>query len=422
MMDSPGDFATEVGVLEEGGRQMLEQWNDTARPVPAVTVPELVAAVAARCPDAVAVVCGQQVVTYGELEAAAGRLAVRLAGLGAGPETVVAVLMDRSAVLVSALLAVWKTGAAYLPLDPGYPAARIGFMLADAAPVLVLADAAAAGGVPGTVPVLVAEDLAAAVPDDPAPASSPSPAPSQAPALAGVRLLAGNAAYVIYTSGSTGVPKGVVVTHGGLANYVCYITGVYRGLAQMTLWHAPASFDAGVTALYGALAAGGCVHVAALDGSWSAPAGGGGCYGLVNATPSHLPVLEMLGDGCVPARELLLGGEAVRSGPVQRWRERHPAVTVVNHYGPTEATVSCLNYRIEPGRQLAAGDPPVGSPVANTRVYVLDRWLGPVPVGVAGELYVAGAGRADGRAVCGVPVRRAGTADVPDRGSGPVDC
>jgi thioesterase domain-containing protein len=138
--------------------------------------------------------------------------------------------------------------------------------------------------------------------------------------------------------------------------------------------------------------------VAALDGTWSAPAAGGGWYGFVNMTPSHLPLLEMLGDGCVPARELMLGGEAVRSGPVQRWRDRHPAVTVVNHYGPTEATVGCVEYRIEPGRQLADGDLPIGSPIANTRVYVLDRWLGPVPAGVAGELYVAGAGLARGYA------------------------
>jgi acyl-coenzyme A synthetase/AMP-(fatty) acid ligase/aryl carrier-like protein len=202
----------------------------------------------------------------------------------------------------------------------------------------------------------------------------------------------------MYTSGSTGTPKGVVVAHGGLANYVGYITGVYRGLAEMTLWHAPASFDAGVTSLYGALAAGGCVHVAALDGTWSPPAGGGGAYGLVNATPSHLAVMDYLGDGCVPERELLLGGEPVRSGPVRRWREQHPRVTVVNHYGPTEATVSCLNYQVRPGQELPAGDPPIGSPIANARVFVLDRWLEPVPAGVAGELYVAGAGLARGYA------------------------
>src|SRR6185437_9024529 len=196
---SPGIALRQVPVLGEGERaQIVAGWNDTAAPVPAGTLPELLAAQAARTPDVVAVSCEGVMLSYAGLDAAAGRLARVLAAAGAGPETVVAVVMDRSAVLMAALVAVLKTGAAYLPVDPGYPAGRIAFMLADAGPRCVLADPAHAGGLRQAcaVPVLVPGELAADL-----------------AGLAGADLgdgeragvpRPGHPAYVIYTSGSTG--------------------------------------------------------------------------------------------------------------------------------------------------------------------------------------------------------------------------
>ncbi|MFJ2599073.1 non-ribosomal peptide synthetase, partial [Streptomyces erythrochromogenes] len=205
-------------------------------------------------------------------------------------------------------------------------------------------------------------------------------------------------AYVIYTSGSTGRPKGVVVSHAALVNYVVRCPQAYPHLAGSTVWHASVSFDAGVTVLYGALVAGGCVVVAALT---SVPAEeGDGAAGLpvsfLKVTASHLPVLEGAGRGFVPSGQLMLGGEEVPAHAVARWRRAHPQVPVVVHYGPTEATVGCTDYPVPADGVLSAGAVPIGRPMWNTRVYVLDAGLSPVPAGVAGELYVAGAQLARG--------------------------
>ena len=190
-------------VLEAAEReQVVTGWNDTARDVPAVTLPELFGVQAGRSPDAVAVVCGEAVLTYRELDERAARLARVLVSRGAGPESVVAVVMDRSAELVMALLAVLKAGAAYLPVDPGYPAQRIAFMLADARPVLALATAGTAAVIPAAVPVLAV--------DDPGLAADLAARPLVTWAAAAGRrpLSVLHPAYVMYTSGSTGPAQG----------------------------------------------------------------------------------------------------------------------------------------------------------------------------------------------------------------------
>ena len=376
---------------------ILTQWNDTARPVPTATLPELFAAQVAATPDAVAVVSGDGALTYTELDQASNRLARFLAARGARPESAVGIMLDRSAGLVTALLAVLKAGAAYLPVDPQYPAQRIGYMLADSAPVCVLTTTALAGALSGASPA----PLAALDDPDTAAQIAGLPGASLTDGDRAGPLLPGHPAYIIYTSGSTGTPKGVPVPHQALVNYLAHALAAYPGLAGMTLWHQSISFDAGVTVLYGSLLRGGCVHVAALDDSWAAPRLPGedadARYCFLKITPSHLPALDLVGAGCVPERELMLGGEALRSGVLAQWRNRHPAVTVINHYGPTEVTVGCIDHRIEPGEPLN-GLVPIGGPIANTRVFVLDGWLCPVPVGVVGELYVGGLGLARGYA------------------------
>jgi amino acid adenylation domain-containing protein len=219
------------------------------------------------------------------------------------------------------------------------------------------------------------------------------------PASPGVAVAPGQLAYVIYTSGSTGKPKGVQVMHGSLVNYVARCPDAYPGVRGVTLLHAPIAFDAMVTTLYGALVAGGCVHVAGLDEGLIASRrqAGLGPYTFLKITPALLPVLAGLPAECSPSGELMIGGDVAHGTEVREWQVLNPGIVVIDHYGPTETTVGSTDYRIEPGQFAPAGALlPVGRPVWNTRVLVLDRFLNPVPVGVPGELCIGGAGLARG--------------------------
>ncbi|MEW1780457.1 non-ribosomal peptide synthase/polyketide synthase, partial [Streptomyces sp. NPDC086777] len=366
-------------VPQDTRARMVEGWNDTGvMDVPDV-VPVRFGAQAARTPDAVAVADAWQEVTYRELDDRASRLAGALVARGVGPESVVGVMVERSADVVVALLAVWKAGGAYVPIDPEYPVERVESMLADARPVCVVVSGASAGRLPDGLGVVVNGAEVAA-----------QPAAAVEPVVPGPE----HAAYVMYTSGSTGRPKGVVITHGALAAYVAWCAETYPGVRESTLLHASVSFDLGVTGLYPALVSGGRVYVAALDEGLPAVLRGRRTA-FLKVTPSHLPLLETLPEECAPTGQLMVGGEALDWDQVRRWREQHPGAAVVNHYGPTEGTVGSAHYPIDPA-ELGEGAVPIGRPFATTRTYVLDRWLRPVPPGVAGELYVAGAQLARG--------------------------
>ncbi|MFI7352286.1 amino acid adenylation domain-containing protein, partial [Streptomyces sp. NPDC049936] len=371
--NAPGTGLHGLEVLSEGERgRVLVGWNESGVVEASGVVPELFAERVVRDPGAVAVVDGRVELSYGELDERASRLAGVLRGRGVGLESVVGVMLERSVDVVVALLAVWKAGGAYLPIDPEYPADRVAMMLEDAGPVCVVTSDGLVGRLPEGLGVVVDEAVAAGERVEP------------------VRVESGHAAYVIYTSGSTGRPKGVVVSHGALAAYVAWCVEAYPGVRESSLLHASVSFDAGVTGLFGGLVSGGCVFVSGLDEGLPGVLGGRR-LGFLKVTPSHLPVLEALPEECVPTDQLMVGGEALGWGLVERWREAHPGLAVVNHYGPTEATVGCAHYEIGAGEGGGgAGSVPIGRSFATTRTFVLDGWLRPVAPGVVGELYVAG--------------------------------
>ncbi|WP_322755004.1 amino acid adenylation domain-containing protein, partial [Frankia sp. Cas3] len=375
-------------LLDAVEREMvLERWNDTGRELPTATVVEMFQAQAARTPDAPAVVCAGTAVSYRELDQRASRLAGHLRGLGAGPESVVALCLPRGAAIIAGILAAWKAGAAYLPVDPGLPAERISFMLADSRAALLLGTETVLEELPATRMLTIAVD-------DPATAGAVAAYP---PTLDAAPLPAASA-YVIYTSGSTGAPKGVAVTHGALANYVASVPGLV-GFGQpggrYALLQAQAT-DLGNTVVFASLTTGGELHILDADTVTDPQAVAGYLaehrIDYLKAVPSHLAALASVSGfaGVLPRRSLVLGGEAAPAAWARDLVGAAGDVSVFNHYGPTETTIGVVAGRLDAGN-LHAGQVPVGRPVANTRTYVLDEFLAPVPVGVVGELYVAGA-------------------------------
>ncbi|NHC15842.1 non-ribosomal peptide synthetase, partial [Motilibacter deserti] len=402
--DAPDAPLSSLDLLEDGeAGRLLAQGVGCVRDVPAVPLPGLVADRAAQAPDAVALtgaLCGALLgdrgdrveVTYAQLDAAADRLARHLVAHGAGPERFVAVALPRSPELVTTLLAVLKAGAAYVPVDPDYPAERISMMLEDTAPALLVTTSELAAALPAAAVPQVHLDCHRTAAQVAAAAAGPV-----TDAERGAPLRMGNPAYVIYTSGSTGRPKGVVIEHRSLTDYVLFAADAYEGPRGAALLHSPVSFDLTVSAMFVPLVVGGTVHVGGLDAE---PATLDAVHRrpvtFLKATPSHLPMLAELPGELSPTCELLLGGEVLRAEPVDRWRAEHPGAAVLNMYGPTETTVNCTQYRVAPGQPLPPGPLPIGGPLQNTRLYLLDDTLRLVPPGCPGELYVAGSGLARG--------------------------
>ena len=381
---SPGEGLGEALSPAELGR-VLTGWNDTARVVPQATLAELFEAQVARSPDAPAVVFGEVTLSYAELNERSGRLAGYLVSLGAGPERLVAVALERSADVFVSWLAVAKSGAAFLPVDPAYPAERIAFMLGDARPDLLITTTAAASSLPadpgGKLPRLML--------DDPLLAAELTRHAASGQARPGLELA--HPAYVIYTSGSTGRPKGIVVTHRGLASLSgAQVSAFGIGPGSRVLQLASPSFDAAVMEMLMALSAG-----AALVVPEPGPLAGEVLAGKLDELRiSHALIMPTVLAG-VPARQVrglkcpIVGGEACSDQLAAQWSAGR---RMFNAYGPTEITV-CATMS---GPLSGAGAPPIGRPIWNTRVYVLDGGLGLVPPGVAGDLYIAGAGDAGG--------------------------
>jgi enterobactin synthetase component F len=365
--------------------RVVEKFNRTDHAVPPATLIGPIESRVMRTPHATALVSGGTRLTYAELNARANRLAHHLQALGARPGAVVAVSVPRSAELVIALLAVLKAGAAYLPLDPGYPAARLAFMLRDAAPVCAVTDREGRLPDDAGTPVVALDglDVSAYPPIDPVRPLTPA-----------------HPAYVIYTSGSTGRPKGVVVSHRAIDNRLRWMQHEYRLTGEdRVLQKTPSSFDVSVWEFFWPLREGATL-VVAEPGGHRDPAylarlireqGVTTCHFVPSMLQVFLAEADM--SECGGLRRVFCSGEALPRETANAFGRALPEVELHNLYGPTEAAVDVTYHACA---REGSGPVPIGRPVWNTRLYVLDAALRPCPPGVPGELYLAGRQLADG--------------------------
>ncbi|KFX81323.1 hypothetical protein KR99_24040, partial [Ralstonia solanacearum] len=381
MVADDGQPVERIALLDEAERmRVLQTWNATERAWPAATLPALFEAQVMRTPDAVALKYGDRQLSYRELDARANRLAHHLRELGVAADVLVGLCVDRSIEMIVGLLGILKAGGAYVPLDPDYPQARLAYIFQDAMLSVLVSKRELVRRLPiDWVQVVELDDA------EPAWADHPSTPPR-------IQSEPGQLAYVIYTSGSTGQPKGVAVTHQGVASLVysqCERFGVSS--QSRVLQFASISFDAAVSEIGMGLLSGACLVLAPAQALMP----GAALTGLLDReriTHVTLPpaVLALMPEQALPADcHLIVAGEACPASLVRRWSEGR---TLINAYGPTEATV-CATM----SRALTAQDmPSIGGPIGNVRVYVLDAFLQPVPVGVTGEIYIAGSGLARG--------------------------
>ncbi|MFF2376027.1 amino acid adenylation domain-containing protein [Streptomyces xiamenensis] len=391
VVGNPGARVSEVEVLSPGEREMvLGEWNDTGLPVPEATVSELFEEWVRRVPDAVAVVeCSGAEVSYGELNARANRVAHVLRGMGVGPESFVGVCLDHGVDMFAALLGVLKAGGAYVPLDPSHPVERLEFILADTGTGVVVTREGLRGVLPADYRgVVLSMDgdrprLEAASSADPGRIAVPD-----------------NPVYVMYTSGSTGRPKGVVVPHRGVVNYLWWAIagyGIEEGSGAPMV--GSIAFDLSVPNFFLPLIAGKSVTLLPegpeeLAALLRRP----GDFSLLKITPGHADLLRaQLADGerLDSVRTYVIGADEVRPDTVAAMRRIAPDARIIDEYGPTETVVGCSVYEI--GEDFNPSVPvSIGRPIGNIRMYVLDRWMCPVPAGVTGELFIAGTGVARG--------------------------
>ncbi len=384
---NPDEQISRLQLLTESEKQrVLCEWNDTRRDYGKDELLHLAfAKQAALTPDAAAVSFEQTALTYRELNQRANQLGHYLRKMGAGPEVLVGILLDRSTEMLVALLGVLKAGAAYVPLDATSPSKRLSFIIKDAGLSLVLTrkdlkESLAAGD---ARLVCLDSDWASIAQEDDADFDS--------------EVTAENLAYVVYTSGSTGHPKGVLVEHRQLSNY---INGIRErlGLDECSSFAMvqPLSVDGPVTTIYAPLLTGGCVHL--ISDERVADAQALAIYlhdhqiDYLKIAPSHLATLHQNGDPSklMPRKVLMIGGEAPRVTFAEELRTLAPC-SIFNHYGPTETTVGVTTYQVdETVKDVRSVTLPIGRPLPNVQAYVLDRHMEPVPFGVAGELYIGG--------------------------------
>jgi len=386
----PDRRVSEIPLLSDEERRMiLVEWNATATSYPREkSIGEAFESQVASTPDTVALILGKEQLTYAELNRRANRLARSLRDRGIGPGVPVGVFLERSFEMVIGILAILKAGGAYVPLDSSYPKERLAFLIADTGMPLVLTADRLAGRLPDSGPMRLCLDAQA-------PGMGGQSEENLPPTVSG-----DGPAYVMYTSGSTGTPKGVAIPHRGVLRLVKGTDYARIDSDEVFLQLAPVSFDASTFELWGALLNGGrCVLFPER-----APTPGGLRAAIAEHGVSTLWLTASLFNAVMDAdpgtlsgiRQLLIGGEALSVSHVRRALETLPSTRIINGYGPTEGTTFTCCYRIPDNLSEAVRSIPIGTPISNTRVYVLDRKRSPVPIGVGGELYIGGDGLAHG--------------------------
>lgn len=373
--------------------KLLYEWNASVEPFSEdICMHRLVESQAAKTPNAVAVVCNEQRLTYRELDISATHWAHRLIACGVGLDARVGICVERSVNLIIGMLAVLKTGAAYVPIDSDFPPERVVHTLDDAGAEVLLTQSNLyeTAKLPVTTRLNMDEE--------------------QAKAMASIvnkrfSVMPGQAAYVIYTSGSTGQSKGVSVSHRSLVNYTQAIIGQIQAKTglQYALMSTPAA-DLGNTVLFSSLVSGGCLHIldhdTVTDGRLMADYIADNPIDVMKIVPSHFAALldSAEGKNIVPRRTLIFGGDVLQNALIARVTSIRPECRVFNHYGPTEATIGALTYPVamEAHGNILDTSVPIGRPIANSQAYILDENLEPVPIGVPGELYIGGRGVAQG--------------------------
>jgi amino acid adenylation domain-containing protein len=371
--------------------QILSEWNQTRSPYPEnQCFHQLFEDQALRTPSAVAVTCEDRSLTYKELDRRSNQVAHELAQRGVGPEVFVGICIKRSIEMVVALLGVLKAGGAYLPLDPSQPETRIEHILREANICILLTEQCTASRLSNCeFPIICLDTHWETIEQHDTEKLRTSVNPN-------------NLAYVIYTSGSTGTPKGAMITHRGLVNYLSWCVDAYKvdegGGAPV---NSSIGFDATITSIFAPLLVGKEIllmpeqrEIAALAEALQS----GRDFSIVKITPAHLQLLKSylpFGHVGLGTRALIIGGERLSTATVEYWQIHAPNTRIINEYGPTETVVGCCSYDATTWRH-GQGPIPIGRPIANTEIYVLDSNLQPVPVGISGELYVGGVGVARG--------------------------
>jgi amino acid adenylation domain-containing protein len=338
-----------------------------------------------KTPDGIALVYEGIEVSYDSLNERSNRLAHYLRGLGVGCDTLVGLCVDRSIEMVVGILGIMKAGGAYVPLDPTYPEERIQFILTDTACPIILTTEAIADKLPATSGLLICLDTEERVIAQASEANLDLPRDPQ------------SLAYVIYTSGSTGKPKGVMISHENLAHYVAYCKEKYPYRCGAGFFHSSFSFDMSITSIFLPLVTGNPVFILPYDANLDLFVNiiqeyDG--FGFIKVTPTHLKALK---DRSIRSEymTLVLGGEALLSDDLKFIAES-PGINIINEYGPTEATVGCCVFEVRADILPSFDSIPIGRPIWNTHLYILDGGLNPVPVGIGGELYIGGVGLARG--------------------------
>ena len=380
----PNLSISRIGLLNDTERRQLIEWSHGAPMQDVHSVHWRFSDQVFRTPDAIALSTGDLHLTYEELSRQVHHLAHRLRTLGVRPGSRVGICMHRSAELVISILAVLQSGGAYVPLDPTYPSQRLSFMLSDAQANILLTEETLRDKVPAQTIIFVDT-----LPDSPVLAQELEDL-----------VMPGDAAYVIYTSGSTGQPKGVEVSHAALASYLEWAVQAYgasEGIGAPL--HMSIGFDATVTALFSPLLVGRTLFIQTEADDMEAllaAVRSRSDYSLIKLTPAHLEVLAQQLDPKRMAgltRTLVVGGETLSASTLIGWKQHAPETRIINEYGPTEATVGCCVHEVGPN---PSGNIPIGRPISGARLYVVDRHMELVPVGVAGELCIGGAGIARG--------------------------